>query len=315
MRRMFLLPLFLFMFGCSQNYFNVPQESVAEKVNILGVAPIIIDADSDIQHPDKAELTALLAEMNRKYESQLVRSLKSTGNYYAVALLDSDPQALFSSLLLNSEKRDDASIKYNKYFWKSDKLRDYMKRSNLDAILLVVVSGVSRNDKIYSGTLQSSVTSDYNYLIMTAQLLDTEGTLLWEYPNFRTRSISHDPLINLQYPDFSEADANQSNKVIVKFKTITGIKNSLDKKKKDLLLRETPEPELYSKQFDEMVSLLKYSIDKKQSAVSINKTTEQPKPAAEPVKPLKQSQAAAPKTMTPAKPATDEIVPAEGSRI
>ena len=53
-----------------------------------------------------------------------------------------------------------------------------------------------------------SLTSDYNYLIMTAQILDANGTILWEYPNFRQRILSYDPLINLEYPDFNEAEAN-----------------------------------------------------------------------------------------------------------
>ena len=127
--------------------------------------------------------------------------------------------------------------------------------------MLITVSGISKTDKISSATLLASLTSDYNYLIMTAQILDVNGTVLWEYPNFRSRLLTYDPMINLQYPDFSEADANLATTANVKFKTLDGIKRALEQKRKDLLLRETQETEVYGKQFDEMLSFIKYNPD------------------------------------------------------
>ena len=63
----------------------------------------------------------------------------------------------------------------------------------------------------------------------------------------------------------------------VKFKTIEGIRRTLDQKRKDLLLRETQESEVYGKQFDDMISLLKYDPDKeKKTAVPVAET---PRPA------------------------------------
>jgi hypothetical protein len=306
--------------GCSQNHFNVPTENFADKVRVLGIAPIIVDADSDIRHPQKDQLIPLVTEMNRKYEQQFIRKLKATGNYYTVALLDGDPQNIFTKLSARREKRDDATILYNKYFWKNDELRDYLQKNNLDAVMLVIVSGVTKSEKVTSLGQLKSLTSDYNYLIMTAQILDASGTILWEYPNFRQRIPSFDPLINLEYPDFNEAEANLTTSANVKFKTIEGIRRTLEQKSKDLLLRETQESEVYSKQFDEMVSFLKYDPDKeRKSAIT-------PPPAAPPQAPV----ATAPSTPAPAvdvpsvtrvpvleQPAapTDEIVPAKGSTL
>jgi len=322
MKRLFLLPLLALMFGCAQNHFNVPAEHFATKVKVLGVAPVIVDANSDIRHPEKDQLVNLIADMNRKYEPQLVRKLKATGNFYTVALLDGDPQRIFSDLFFRSEKRDDATIRYNKYFWKTDELREYLRKNNLDAVMLLVASGLTQNEKVYSNTLLSSQTSDYNYLILTAQILDGDGTVLWEYPNFRGRLLSYSPLINLQYPDFSEAEANFSSKADLKFKTIDGIRRTLDQRQKDLLLRETQESQVYGKQFDDIVSLLKYDSDEeKKDAVPPGKPVprpEQPKPVEQPVKapevkqPVVETPAA---PATPAKPATDEIVPAKGSTL
>jgi len=101
------------------------------------------------------------------------------------------------------ERREDATIQYNKYFWKADALGDYLKKNNLDALLLVVISGITRPEKIYGSAMLDSFETDYNYLIMTAQMLDSRGVVIWEYPNFRQRSLSYEHMLNLQYPDLN----------------------------------------------------------------------------------------------------------------
>jgi hypothetical protein len=327
--------------GCSQNHFNIPTENFAEKVRVLGIAPIMIDADSDIRHPQKELLIPLVADTNRKYEQQLVRKLKATGNFYTTALLDGDPQSIFGKLFSRRETRNDATILYNKYFWKTDELRDYLQKNNLDAVMLLVVSGLTKSENVTSIGQMKSLTSDYNYLIMTAQILDVNGSILWEYPNFRQRLLSHEPLVNLEYPDFNEAEANLTTSANVKFKTIEGIRRTLEQKRKDLLLRETLEPEVYGKQFDEMVSLLKYDHDKeKKTSVPVAETPRPLQPVNQPVKAPEAAPAATaapqpPPVSTPAAPATpvevpavtrvpvmeqpanpaDEIVPAKGSTL
>jgi len=297
MRRLLLLPLLLLLFGCAQNHFNVPTENYASRVKMLGVAPIIIDEDSDIRHPEKERLLALVAESNRAHEYQLINKLRETGNYYNVSLLDGDPRTIFSKLYFRREKRDDASIQYNKYFWKNDELSKYIRKNNLDAVMLIVVSGISKNDKIYSNTMLSSSTGEYNYLIMTAQILDANGTVLWEYPNFRSRVPSFDPMIALQYPDFNEAEANHLDKPEVKFKTLDGIKRRFNDRHKDVLRRDTKETEVYNDQFEEMVSLLKYDAPKNESTTAV---PEKPRPVAEPARPAVPQVTPAPEAVQPA---------------
>lgn len=330
-----LLLLAVTMTGCARNYYNVPVENFASKVRVLGVAPIFIDAESDIKHPQKAQLIQLVADLNRKYEPQLVRKFKITGNFYTVALLDAEPVRLFESLLFRRELRDDATVKYNKYFWRSDELKSFIQKNNLDAVMLITVSGLTRPDKIYSSNLLTSLEADYNYLTLTAQVLDAEGTVLWEYPNFRKRMLGYSPLINLQYPDFSESDANLARKTEIKFKTIDGIRRALEQKRKDWLLRETQEPEVYSDQFDEIVSLIKYDLgkDAKDAPAAAEAPRQAPPKASKPAElrpepvpaalPAPNQPTAAPKVVEPVKSTaapvevpsanSDEIVPATGS--
>jgi hypothetical protein len=70
------------------------------------------------------------------------------------------------------------------------------------------------------------------------------------------------PLVNLQYPDFSESEANVSRSTLVRHKSLDGIRRTLEQKKNDILLRETQEPDVYGRIFDEITSLLKHSVEK-----------------------------------------------------
>ena len=270
---MVLLPL---LGGCAHNYYNLPQDTVAEKVKVLGMVPIIVDTDSDIRHPQREELITTLTNINRSFERDLLRLVKKTNSFYAVTLLDVDPKAVFSSTLFRRERRDDAAIQYNKYFWKEASLAEFMRKNSLDAVMFVVVSGITRPDKISSSNLLDSLATDYNFLIMTAQIVDAKGAILWEYPNFRQRTLSYTPLMNLQYPDFDEAKANMSPRVQVKFKTLEGLRRGLEKRRQDLLRRETSEVELYMNQFEEITSMLEIDKDRK------------PAPPAEPPKKTEQ---------------------------
>lgn len=334
---LFCLTMTALVTGCSQNHFNVPTETFATSVRALGVAPIIVDTTSDIRHPQKEQLIPLLGELNRKYEQQFVRKLKTTGNFYTIALIDGEPQDIFSRLYSRRERRDDAAVVYNKYFWKNDELKSYLQKNNLDAVMLLVVSGLTKNEKVTAYTQFKSLSSDYNYLVMSAQIVDVNGSVLWEYPNFRQRFPGYDPLLNLEYPDFNEAEANLTTNANVKFKTIEGIRRALEQKRKDWLLRETQEPEIYGKQFDAMLSLLAYDHDsEKKSTVPVVEPPRSSQPTKSPeaknvapatVAPAPAVQAPAPQVVQPpavtrvpvldksAAPPADEIVPAKGSTL
>lgn len=287
MKRLFVGLFFVAgtMLGCAQNYFNIPAETFAEKVKVLGVAPIFVDADSDIIHPQKDLLIPVITDLNRKYEPLLVRKLQGTSSFYAVTLLGDEPKQLFSTMLARREKRDDASVQYNKYFWKNSEIGAYIKKNRLDAVMVVVVSGLTKTSKLYSSNLLTSLETNFNFLTMTAQIIGPDGTILWEYPNFRGRLLTYYPLANLQYPDFSESEANLSKETAVRFKSVDGIRRTLEQKKSDWLLRETPEPEVYGRLFDEMASLVKLSGDQqvKSGAAADGKS---PAPAPETTKPV-----------------------------
>ena len=252
-----LIALLLMTVGCAHNYYNIPQETYESNIRVLGVAPIFVDGESDIRHPEKEPLLALIRNQNRKNEPELVSLLKDTGVYLTVRMPEVQADDLFSTLFFRRERRMDAGVTYNKYFFKQQELKDFIEKNRLDALMFVVVSGLTRQDKIYSGNFLAFLESDYNYLIMTAQILDANGTILWEYPNFQKRMLSLPPLFNLQYPDFDEAAANVTDKVDVKFKTIPGITRAFEKTKPTTVTSDAKVAKLYSDIFDDMASMLK----------------------------------------------------------
>ncbi len=257
--RVLLLAVTMLLFaGCATNYYNVPRETYEKKVRILGVAPILLDGDSDIRHPERGEIIRIVREANRKNERELVDILKETGEYAAVRFLDEEPEMLYSTLLQRRERRDDAGVVYNKYFYKPEELRRLVARHNVDAVMLVNVSGVTMLEKVYSNTLTSYLEENYNNLIMTAQILDGDATLLWEYPNFRQKIITYGKLFDLQYADFEEARANLTDQVRVKYKSVAGIGRAFTRTEGSSVKSSKQVSSLYNTQFQSMASLLHY---------------------------------------------------------
>lgn len=258
LRNIFFIILTVITTGCASNYYNVPRETYEKKVRVLGVAPIMLDADSDIRHPDKGEIIKIIREANRKNEKELVDILKSNGEYFSVRFLDDEADQLFSTVVSRRERRDDAGVVYNKYFYKPEEIKKYIEKHNIDAVMLVTVSGISMVEKIYSNNFMAFLESNFNNLIMTSQILDADGMVLWEYPNFRQRFITFSTLFALQYPDFEEARANLTDQVNIKFKSIPGVARAFTRSETSYIKGSKQVSVLYNKQFADITSFLQY---------------------------------------------------------
>jgi hypothetical protein len=318
------------LFGCAHNYYNIPQETLEKKVRVIGVAHFFVDADSDIRHPEKGEIVSLLQTSNAKNEKELIARLRETGIFYAVRQVDGDPSRLFAGLLVNRERRDDAGIIYNKYFYKKDELRQLCIDNGLDAIMFMTVSGLTRPEKVFASNYLSYLESDFNYLSITAQMLDRDGNTIWEYPNFRRSALTYPMFFRLQYPDFDEAAANLNEKVDVKFKTVAGVKAAFAQTEPSAIGNAPPVSSLYARQYDEILSLLKTYKPlfggKKETPAAPPLTSPgvtpaptmtpkpaiAPRPAAAPVKPVEPAPLTVPKpTTNPDAIPSGDIVPEE----
>jgi len=305
-----LLPILLLaLTGCAANYYNVPREVYEKKVRVLGVAPILLDAESDIRTPEKGEVLRIIREANRKNEKELVEILKGTGEYFSVRFLDDEADQLYAAIVSRRERRDDAGVVYNKYFYKPDELKKFITRHNVDAVMLVTVSGITMLEKLYSNNLLAYLEDNYNNLIITGQILDADGSLLWEYPNFRQRFPTYAPLFALQYPDFEESRANLTDQVNIKHKSIAGIGRAFAKTEASSSKDSRQVSVLYNKQFADMAALLQYfrnPFDDKKPAKPVVA------PAAAAPKEESLSRLPAPAAMQPAQsPTAPQTVPAK----
>ena len=314
MRTLFKLALLVTatcgIFGCAHNYYNIPQETLEKKVKIIGIAPFFIDGESDVKHPEKEAIVTLIQGFNEKNQKELIARLRATGIFYAVRPVDGEPARLFAGLVASRERRDDAGIIYNKYFYKRDELKRLLADNGLDAVMFVTISGLTRQGKVYASNYLSYTDTDFNYLALSAQMLDRDGATIWEYPNFRQSSLSYPMFFSLQYPDFDEAAANLSEKVDVKFKTVAGVKAAFAKLEASKLNKGQQVSTLYAKQYNEMLSLLQtyqpLFAPKKENAPPVPGTEPVPVTAPAPVSgavsPAATPKAAALQTSGPAAP-------------
>jgi hypothetical protein len=293
-----------FSSGCAGNYYNVPQETFEKKVKILGVAPIFVDSESDIRHPEKDSLVALIKDYNRKNEKELVARLKDTGTFFSARLLDEDADKLLSNILFRRERRDDASVVYNKYFYKLPDLKELITRNGLDAVMFTVISGLTHNDSVRSSNLVSYLEADYNFLVMSSQIFDANGNVLWEFPNFRENRPSLPPFFELQYPDFDEAKANETDKVEIKFKTIPGIARAFNKTEDSSFQGNVKVSGVYSSIFSDMASLLK-----PETKFPWNKKKEVKKEEPQPLQEAPKQEMRKPESSAPAAVRPAEITP------
>lgn len=249
--------LLLTAFGCARNNFTIPRDEYEKKVRVLGVLPLFVDAESDIRYPEKEALVALVRDANRKNEQELPALVKEGGNYFAVRLLEGDPDELFARLMLRRERKEVANSVFNQYAYKGPELREFIVSNNVDAVMLVVVNGLTRKEKVYASNYLSYLEADYAMLDMAAQVVDREGNILWEYPRIKNDSVSLKPLLVLQYPDFGEAQANASDEVDVKYKTIAGITRILGKTKPSPVIEKFAVSTAYEEVFEDIVKRMR----------------------------------------------------------
>lgn len=139
----------------TRNYFNYPLDTV-NKIKSIGITDIYIDNSAfhmkDYFIDNLYFYNKTKEIINRHYNFE-IKHIKTID---------------IKNLIYKIDNRIDADIKYNKYFWKGDDLLSYMKDNNVDAILISIFSNY-----------------DSNTTIFTSQLLDNNGYIVWEYPNFR----------------------------------------------------------------------------------------------------------------------------------
>lgn len=239
----------LLLAGCG-GYYKIPKKEYQERVQTLGVLPILVDGDSTILRPDRAEVLDLLRRMSSGRESRLIEILRQEKAYFDIRVVAGEPEALFGRLVLNRALRGEGDKLYRRYQFNGQAAAELARDNGVDALLVIVLNGVVRPEKRWDNPPTTFLKTDFNSIQATASVVLPSGELAWEYPG------SGDGVLALQYPDFVEAKYNKTDQVKTKDISLVGLERTLVEREK-ALLGGTSFPFVYRLLFEEISSALK----------------------------------------------------------
>lgn len=249
--RWILVLVCLVMTACSGSFFRVSQEEYRERVQTLGVVPILVDADSNFNHPKRSELVDLLRQHNAGKEVPLVETLRAEKGHFDVRPVQADASSL-QRLLDRSQQVEAGESTYRSYSFDPQEVSKLASREVVDALLVTVMYGEKRREKRWErNTVPTNyLETDYNIVAVTAAVVTPEGEVLWEFPG-----MTEGPFLHLQYPAFDEAHFNHRDEVRVRNITIEGLDRALSEAGKGLFGRDDF-PKRYRALFDEIAASL-----------------------------------------------------------
>lgn len=244
-----ILTAFLFLLmlgGCASKYYQVTPEVYRERVKVLGVLPIMVDAESTILHPQRQVVIDLLQQSARDKYLRLSEQLGASAGYSAVrpVIIDVPSQwQLFAGKTLKSGKN---GTTYRSYQTAPAAVTALARNAGVDGLLVVILNGVENKGKRSERLGPRYLEASFNEVQATAMVLGTNGEILWEKPG-----ASGAPFVDLQYVDFDEAFHNKTDEVVVRFITPAGLGRALQASDKGLFDKEAF-PTLYRLLFDSL---------------------------------------------------------------
>lgn len=248
-----LMILALCLSGCMANtLYTISPEEYTRQVKTLGVLPILIDAES-IQYESREELFSLLEISTAAVQQPLVEKLRRAGRHFDVRPVVGDPQVLRSRLLADATVVGEAAATRIKYTFDSQGSSQLADEAVVDALLVVVVHGVKRQEKRWSSfsLRMDYLWADYSSLLYTAAIIDPTGRVLWQLDQ-----PPGEVMLMLDYPDFTEAYWNRTETVRIKPITLTGLQRTLQEPELGLMV-DKEIPKLFSRMIDRIVQQMK----------------------------------------------------------
>jgi hypothetical protein len=230
-----ILTAFLFLLvlgGCVSKHYQVTPEVYRERVKVLGVLPLLVDAESTILHPQRQEIVDILQQSARDKYLRLSEQLGASAGYSAVrpVIIDAPSQwQLFAGKTLKTSK-DGTSRSYQPA---PAAVSALARSAGVDGLLVVILNGVETKGKRSERLGPRYLEANFNEIQATAMVLAASGEILWEKPG-----ASGPPFVDLQYVDFDEAYYNRTDEVTVRFITPNGLRRELQASDKGLLDKE-----------------------------------------------------------------------------
>lgn len=212
----------LLLSACGGGFFKIPKEEYRQTVRTLGVLPLVVDEGATITHPERQGVLELLRRTSSGKQERLVELIRERKGYFDVRPVEADPGQLFASLVRGSALRGQGDQLYRHYDFDPAAVASLTQKHVVDALLIVVLNGVERQEKRWDRVHLNYLEANYNAVQATAAVVLPTGEIIWEYPGSATEA-----LLPLQYPDFDEAYYNRTEEVRVKFITLAGLDRTL----------------------------------------------------------------------------------------
>jgi len=247
-----LLAVF-FLVGCSSGVFKIPKEEYRSQVKTLGVLPIIVDDQSAINHSQRDGVVSLLQRTSIGKLEASIEQLREKKGYFDVRYVGEDPRQLLQQLIVGPLPAVEKTDLPGGYRFSAAGVKQLAGKAVVDALLVVVLSGVEHEEKRSSRNKLENLTTKFNDIMATATVVDRQGRVLWEMNGEDAYK-----LLALQYPDFDEAYFNRSDAVALKEVRVEGLERVLTvERKKDQPPRMAP---VYRDLVDKVVDALSPSL-------------------------------------------------------
>jgi len=226
----------LLLGACSYPSFEVPAKEYRSRVKTLGVLPLLVDAESDIHHPQRDQVVALLERHNDGVAGRLVEMLRAEKSYFDVRLLQEPPRSVFSELVSGSRVSGEGSALRLDYSFRGDTATRLTQAHGVDALLVLVLHGVVRTERRWDRAALAVTYLDTpaNLVTVSAYVIDASGQPLWKLSAERAGTF-----LDLQYPDFDEAYYNRGDQVPMRYLRLEGLERALEVKPEQALPNET----------------------------------------------------------------------------
>lgn len=245
-----LLLVVLLCAGCGGGYYRVAPEDYQGRVKTLGVVPLLVDASSTIQYPQRDELLAMLRQRSAGSEARLIELLRRSRKYFDVRAVSADPVALTGRLLREGTLATRGKFIYRQYQFDPAVLDELARRNVVDALLIVVLNGVEQTARRWDRIPGRYLEAPFNNIQATAVVVTPAGEVLWEYPG------DVDGFLQLQYPDFDDSHYNKTLETKVRFITLEGLDRALTEVDSNIFGQEEF-PKLYRNYFEKLVGALR----------------------------------------------------------
>jgi hypothetical protein len=253
MRKTVFIILSLFLSGCVANTaYTVTPAEYAQQVKALGVLPVLIDAES-IDYAARDELFSLLELSTAAVQQTLVDKLRKQGRHFDVRPVTGDPESIRTRILAGQSTVGETASTHLKYTFSSEGSAALADEAVADALLVVVVHGIKRQEKRWSSfSLQMDyLRGDYSSLLYTAAVVDPTGRVLWQFD-----MEPGEVLLPLDYADFTEAYWNHTDSVRIKPITLPGLQRTMKESQGGLMVdKEMPKP--FGQMVDQIVGGMK----------------------------------------------------------